>query len=152
MANEIQDKLASPANFTLTLASLASGAARQSTLVSNSGKQPRALVFIQIESGAAAPAAGKLYEVYLIRSNGTIADDNAGASDAAITIENAKLLDTLVVTNTANKKFYAVMDTAPLGPLGASWGIAVKNATDQSLNGTEGNHGYSYTYDIPEIQ
>lgn len=152
MANEIRTKVIASAGFTITLASLANGSARQSTLISNSSNYPAALVHLKIKSGAAAPTAGTVYEVYLLRSDGTIADDGAGASDAAITIENAPLLGTIVVTATTAKNFYGVFDTAPLGPLGSSWGIAVKNSTGNALDSTEGNHDYNYVYYTPEVQ
>ena len=154
MANEIRTKLDAFANFTITLASLASGAARQSTILTNPNARPAALINLRIQSGANAPAAGTIYEVYLLRSDNitTYRTDNAGAADAAITIENAQLLGTIVVTNTANKNFYGDFDTAPLGPLGPAWGIAVKNMTDQALNATEGNHVKEYATYLPEIQ
>jgi hypothetical protein len=152
MANEIRTKDIASAGFTITLAALANAAARQSTLLSNSNDYPAALIFLKISSNASAPTAGAVYQVYLLRSDGTIADDAAGASDAAITIENAPLLGTIVVTATANKAFYGVFDTAPLGPLGPTWGIAVKNSSGQALHGTEGNHDYNYVYYVPEVQ
>ena len=152
MANEIRIKPIAAASFTITLASLANGSARQSTLLSNSSNYPAALINLKITSGGSAPTAGAVYEIYLLRSDGTIADDNAGASDAAITIENAPLLGTIVVTATTSKSFYLVIDTARLGPLGTTWGIAVKNSSGQALNTTEGNHLYRYTYYVPEVQ
>lgn len=152
MANEIRTKDIASAGFTITLASLAAGSSRQSTLITNSNDYPAALVFMQISSGGVAPTAGKTYEIYLLRSDGTIADDAAGASDAAITIVNAPLLGTIVVTNATDTKFYGVFDTAPLGPLGPTWGIAVKNNTDQALDATEGDHDKNYVYYVPEIQ
>jgi hypothetical protein len=152
MANEIRIKPIATATFTITLASLANAAARQSTMVSNSSNYPAALIHLDIESGTNAPTVGTVYEVYLLRSDGTTADDNAGASDAAITIENSRLLGTIVVTADANKHFYGVFDTAPLGPLGASWGIAIKNSSGQALHGTEGNHRKAYVYYVPEVQ
>ena len=90
-------------NFTITLNSLAPDAARQATFVDNTaGKFPSAQVFLAIKSGA-APTTGRVYEVYLLRgvkASGSFVytDDNAGPSDAAITIENANLLGTIVVT------------------------------------------------------
>ena len=152
MANEIRIKPIAAASFTITLASLANGSARQSTLLSNSSNYPAVLINLKITSGGSAPTAGAVYEVYLLRSDGTVADDNAGASDAAITIENAPLLGTIVVTATTSKSFYLVIDTARLGPLGTTWGIAVKNSSGQALNTTEGNHLYRYTYYVPEVQ
>lgn len=152
-AKQINTKNIASAGFTITLASLANGSARQSTLVDNSSTDyPAALVLMKISSGASGPTAGTVYEIYLIRGDGTIRDDNAGATDAAITIENAPLLGTMVLTNSTNKNFYGIFDTAPLGPLGPEWGIAVKNSSGQSLHGTEGNHDYNYVYYVPEVQ
>jgi hypothetical protein len=133
--------------FTITLATLAAAAGRQSTMIDNSiDLFYAALVSLRIRSGGAAPTAGMVYEVYLLRGDGTIRDDGAGASDAALTVENAPLLGTIVVTANASKDFYGVFDTAPHGPLGSEWGIAVVNATDQALDGTESNHVKGYTY------
>lgn len=153
MANEIQIKDGTATALTITLASLATSSARQSTTIDNSTTQfPSVIIFVKITSGTVAPTAGQVYEIYLLRSDGTVADDGAGASDAAITIENAPLLGTIVVTNTASKAFYGVFDTSTLGVLGATWGIAVKNATDQSLHSTGGNHAIRYTSYLPEVQ
>ncbi len=154
--------VATKQTFTITLASLAAAAARQATLLNNNANPvagrgwPAALIWLKIKSGAVAPAAGKVYEVYLIRGDDpsalTLADDGAGTTDAAITIENANLLGTIIVTNTAAKNFYGVFDTSPLGPLGPYWGIAIKNATDQALDATEANHVKEYMYYDPEAQ
>jgi hypothetical protein len=150
--SEIRTKPITRATFTITLASLTNGSARQSTMISNSSNYPAALVMMAIESGTTAPTVGTAYEIYLLRSDGTVSDDNAGASDAAITIENAPLLGTIVVTATSNKLFYGTFDTAHLGPLGTSWGIAVKNSTGQTMHATEGNHVKGYSYYVPEAQ
>lgn len=146
--NETIDMIAR-ATFTITLASLANASARQSTLVSNTNNYPAALIFLELTSGGVAPTAGAVYEVYLIRSDGTTADDNAGASDAAITIENATLLGTIVLTATTAKGFVGIFDTAPFGPLGDTWGIAVKNSSGQTISTTEGDHVKGYQYYIP---
>jgi len=153
MANIILTKNVAVAAFTITLASLANGSARQSTIVDNSTTDyPAALIYLKIESNGSAPTAGAIYEIYLIRGDGTTRDDAAGASDAAITIENAPLLGTIVTTATINKNFYGIFDTSALGPLGPEWGIAVKNSSGQALNATEGNHYYKYGYYYPEVQ
>ena len=154
MANEIRTKFDAVQTFTITLASLASAAARQSTIVSNANSRNAAVIYLRIESGGTAPAAGTVYELYLIRDDGitTLRTDNAGAADAAITIVNAQLIGTIVVTNNLNTYFTADFDTSPLGPLGPKWGIAIKNSTDQVLNATEGNHIKEYAYYLPEIQ
>ena len=157
MANQINTKNIAKATFTCTLASLASGSARQSTMVDNSTTDyPAAIVTMKIKSSGSAPTAGAVYEIYLLRgddpSSSTYRTDAAGASDAAITIENAQLLGTIVVTATTNKVFYGEFDTAPLGPLGPEWGIAVKNSSGQALHATEGDHLKGYVYYVPEVQ
>jgi hypothetical protein len=154
MANEIRTKFDAVAGITITLASLASSSARQSTIVANANNRAAAVIYLRIQSGAAAPAAGTIYEIYLLRTDGvtTYRSDGAGAADAAITIVNAQILGTIVVTNNLNTNFFGDFDTAPLGPLGPGWGIAVKNNTDQPLNATEGNHLKEFAYYLPEIQ
>lgn len=137
------------ATFTITLASLANATARQSTMITNSSNYPAAIINLTLVSGAAAPTVGSVYEIYLLRSDGTQADDSAGASDAAITIENSQCIDTIVVTATAAKAFHKTIDTAPFGPLGTSWGIAVKNSSGQALSTTEGDHVKAYQYYQP---
>lgn len=157
-AEEIRTKLDAEADFTITLASLAGVSpnnARQSTMVANTNARPAALVYLRIRSGATAPTAGSIYEIYLLRGDGNATPyrtDGAGAADAAITIENAALLGTIVVTNTTNKDFFGEFDTAPLGPLGTEWGIAVKNVSGQSLNATEANHLKRFVTYVPEVQ
>jgi hypothetical protein len=154
--SEIRTKPITAANFTCTVANLANNSARQTTLVANSNNYPAALVGVKLSSGTSAPTVGTVYEIYLIRSNvaavGGVVDDNAGASDAAITIENAPLLGSLIVTATSNKAFSGVFDTAALGPLGPEWGIAVWNRSGQALHTTAGNHLLNYVYYVPEAQ
>lgn len=156
MANEIRTKPITKATFTLTLASLASGSGRQSTMVANSSNYPAAIVTMKIRSGGVAPTAGTTYDVYLLRgddaASSTYRTDGAGASDAALTVENAQLLGSIVVTASTAKDFYGEFDTAPLGPLGPEWGIAVVNRSGQALDSTEGNHLKGYVYYVPEVQ
>lgn len=151
MANEIQTKNDARATFTITLASLAAGAGRQSDMITNTNQRPGAIVYLEIQSGT-APTAGTRYDVYLLRGDGTsYVSDGGGASDAAITIENAVPLCSIVVTNTLNKTFYREIDTLALGErLGAEWGIAVVNNTNQALNAS--GHTAAYRYHLPEIQ
>jgi len=134
--------------FIITLASLGIGSARQSDMIENYEDYPAVWISVLIKSGT-APSAGRVYKVYLLRDTGNVADDNAGGSDAAITIENAPLLGVIGVTNTANKNFYGIFytGTKDIGPLGHRWGIAIKNDTDQALNAS--GHYAGYTYAIP---
>ena len=151
MAHEIQTKLDGWTNLTQTLASLANAAARQSTIVTNTNNRPAALLDYRIESGGTAPTAGAIYEIFLIRGDGTRRTDNAGASDAAITVLNAQLIGTLQVTANTNTNFTDVFDTAPLGKLGSEWGTIVRNSSGQALNATEANHTKAYNLWVPNF-
>lgn len=159
MANEIQTKTDTKANFTINIQSVADGAAVQSDMIDNddsaSERRGAALLYFRVRSGAVAPDAGAIYEFYLLRGDAetpTYRTDNAGASAAAITIENATLVGTIVVTASTNKDFYGDFDTAPLGPLGPEWGVAFKNESGQTTNSTAGNHIKEYSRYLPEIQ
>ena len=153
MANEIITKRDAVSTFTITLAALANAAARQSTMITNTNDRPAMITQWKIQSGGTAPTAGAVYELFLLRGNGSgYRTDNAGAADAAITIENAQLLGTIVVTATTNKNFFGDFDTAPLGPLDEEFGIAVRNSSGQALNGTEGNHTKQFELYLPEVQ
>lgn len=154
--SEIQLKTDAKATFTLTLASLANGSARQSTMITNTNKRPGALVTLKITSGAVAPTAGTTYDVFLLRgddpASSTYRTDGAGAADAAITIENARRIGTIVVTATAAKAFYGEFDTGVAGPLGPEWGIAVRNNSEQALSSTETDHFKGYVAYVGEAQ
>lgn len=156
MPNAILTKTDAVQTFTLTLASLADGAGRQSTVIANSSNRPAAIVYLKIRAGAVAPTAGFTYDVYLIRSSSASSpsyrSDGAGASDAALTQLNARLLGSIVVTATANGYFYGEFDTSWAGPLGPEWGIIVMNRSGQALSATEGDHYKAYVYYYPEVQ
>lgn len=145
------------ASFTQSLApggvGLATGSARQSTVIDNSGLQrPAANVAYLIRSGAVAPTAGGIYEIFLFRredgttaaGTGCVADDAAGTTDAAITILNSQLIGTLVVTANATTNFFGVFTTANLGVLGNFWGTSVRNSSGQAVDTTEGNFRKRY--------
>ncbi len=144
-AGDILDLFGSANDFGITLGALANGSARQSDFIDNTAlKWNRALIYTRIRSGSVAPTAGQSYAVHLLRRNAhvgaTVTDDGAGDSDAAIVIENAPTLGAMIVTATINKYFYAVFDTAPLGPLGPSWAIAIRNNSGQAMEGTSSFH------------
>lgn len=141
--------LATPTAFTITLASLANstaGVGRQGTLVDNTTNlYLSAIVSLNIKVGT-SPTANSLIFVYLIRSNnnGTpIIDDGAGASDAGITIINAPLLGTILVSaTTTGANYIRNFDTSPLGPLGPKWTIAIVNSSGVALNASQVNQTF----------
>lgn len=133
--------------FTITLASLASsavGVGRQSTLIT-SNTAGSAHIAVKFTVGT-TPTAGSLIYVYLIRGDGTINDDNAGASNAALTVINAPLLGTILVpATTSDTAYYGFFDTKFLGALGKTFGIAVVNSSGVTANATPGNFLAEYT-------
>lgn len=141
------DTFTGPSTLTITLASLASstvGVGRQSTLVTSNTARS-ALIACKITMGT-TPTINTLIYVYLIRGDGTLNDDNAGASDAGLTIINAPLLGTILCSAaTSNVSYYGVFDTKFLGSLGPSFGIAVVNSSGAALNATAGNFTCEYT-------
>lgn len=130
--------------LTISLGGLANNAGRQSTLLDNQytgdESDPAALIGVKIKSGSTAPTADTAYRVHLLRKGASFGDDGCGDSDAAITIENAPFIGSIIVTATANKTFYKWFDTAKLGALGPNFGIAIVNNSGQALSSTGGDH------------
>lgn len=152
MANEIQTKLDAVSGVTVTLASLADGNARASAAKTNTNNRPAGLLQCLVTTGT-GPTDGTIVEIYLLRDNGSgIETDGWGGTDAAITIENASLLGTLVSDGSNNQGMEEQFDTAPLGPLGDEYGYAFKNETGAALNATGGNHSIEEQLYLPEIQ
>lgn len=156
MANAIQLKYDAAAAVTITLSSLTTGSGRQGTFINNSSNRPGALIYVKIKSGGTGPTAGSTYSVYLVRRDNhaspTLTDDNAGSSDAALTVLNSRFLGNLKLTNSSATNFTGSFDTSDLGPLGPSWTIAVVNNSGQTTDTTAGNHVVEYVYYYQEIQ
>lgn len=131
----------------ITTASLASGAARSSDFIENVGRRQGAKVTFIMSTGAAAPQAGTIYELWLLRREGpSKADDDVGVADAAYPVPptlplNATLLGSLAVTNDADQEYTGTFDTGPAGPLGEFYAFAIANRTDQAADATESDSG-----------
>lgn len=157
MGNKVITKQDNPLNFVITLAGLATATSRQSDMIDNSIlNRSAAMIYLKIKSGELAPNPNGIYTVHLIRANKVATpeyrSDGAGASDAAITMENAKCLGAIICTANADKNFYGEFDTSPLGPLGPSWGIIIRNASGQALSTTPGDFYAAYETYYPEFQ
>lgn len=141
------DTLAASTSFTITLASLANstaGVGRQSTLITGNTARS-AIISFKFTTGT-TPTANSLVYLYLIRSDGTLTDDSAGASDAGLTVVNAPLLGTLLIpTNASNTTYIQNYDTKFLGSLGTTFGVAVVNSSGVTANSTGGNFDVRYT-------
>jgi hypothetical protein len=155
MAGDIKQKLGTTAQtFTITLAGLTHGSARQSTLVDMRTLLPNeVLVMLKAKTGAANTATTGYIQVYAI---GTVDDsttntEGAGASDAAITLTvptNAIPLGR--INAVANATTYVggpwSMASALGGSIPAYVGIIVQCmvGTSGSLDNTEGSHAKLY--------
>jgi hypothetical protein len=149
-AGTLKDNLAAVGTFTITVGTLASstaGVGRQSTLVDNTSNLfGGAMVYAQITVGSVT-TANQLISFYLIRSdNGApIADDGAGASDAAWTQKNAPLLGNMLIPTVGTAvQYMQSFDTAGLGHLGPKWGVGVVQSTGNNLHTTLGSHSITY--------
>jgi len=149
----IKEAFASPVNFTLTLASLASSATagRESTKVDNSSNlYLDALVYVKIVLTTGTIGNDKAVYVYAYGSlDGTNFADTVTGADAAITMNDPTQLRLIGVINavaqsTTYKGGPFSVASAFGGVLPPSWGIVVRNYTGIALTGTEGNHGYTF--------
>ena len=137
--------------FTLTLASLADAAARESTAISEiSNVSIDALVFLKVTVGTPL-ASDKAVYVYAYGTvdQGTNYSDGATGTDAAITLTsppNMRLIGVISTptASTAYKGGPFSVAAAFGGVLPEKWGIVVLNKTGAALNATEANHSKLY--------
>jgi len=154
MPTAVKPKWSSVNTLTITLASLANNASRQSTMVDNSStRYDRIHVYAKVTVGT-NPTANSTIAFWLIKgdnpASSSYRSDGAGATDASITWRNARLLDMILVpVNTSNAEYYRDFVIDNPGP---EWGIIVTNNTGVSLNATAGNHFIKWIGENMEIQ
>jgi hypothetical protein len=138
--------------ITITLASLADGSARESTVIDNTTNVfLDALLQILIKSGGSGVSATGIVEVYAYGTsdNGSNYGDGATGSNAAFTPTdppNLRLIGVLnVVANATTYKSNPMSVAAAFGGvLPQKWGIVIVNRTGAALDSTEGNHAKFY--------
>lgn len=138
--------------LTITLASLASGSARESTVVDNtSNKFLDALVQLKIKAGGSGTAATGYVNVYAYGTvdGGTTYGEGATGADAGITLvspTNLRLIGRLnVVANAVTYKGNPMSVAAAFGGvLPDKWGIVVENQSGGTLDTTGSNHAAVY--------
>lgn len=139
--------------ITCTLASLATGAARESTAVDNTtNKFIDAIVYVACALQAGTPGSDKVINIYIYGSeDGTNYTDNATGSDAAVTLRsptNLRLADVISVPDAGGLTYKSnPISVAEVfgGVMPRKWGIVVENRTNVTLSATEGNHAKTYT-------
>lgn len=140
--------------ITITLASLASAASRESNTVDNtSNKYLDALVMLKVKTNASAPAGDKAVHVYCwgtadYTATATYPDTVTGA-DAGITPNNPTQLKYLgsIFTASASTSYQSLLGSIAErfgGTLPAKWGVVVTNATGNALDATGGSFELQY--------
>jgi hypothetical protein len=137
--------------LTITIASLANGSSRQSTVVDNGTNLfTDALVAVKIRTGASGTTATGVVVVYAFGTvDGSTYSENAGASDAAITLTSNPNVRIIGIVNcVANSTTYysPVFSVASAfgGVMPSKWGIIITNGTGGALDATGGNHSAIY--------
>ena len=155
MAREINPLYGTSTAMTITLASLATstaGVGRQSTMVSNeSTRYDKVHIYAKVTTGT-SPTASKTITMYLLQgddaSSSNWRTDGAGASDAGLTVVNAKILDVVQTSSTSNTTYY--LEGIIYNP-GKEFGVAIVHNTGVNLNATGGNHEIRYVGENPQI-
>jgi len=162
MANEIQTKIDASADFDIDPEGVTDGSGVQSAFVDNNAADERRGAFLSYweitSADGTAPDNGAIYEIYLLRANADPASgasyrtDGATNAKGSITIENATLMGTIVVTDSTGTTFYGDFDSAPLGPVGFSFAVAFQNESGATTSATAADHDHEYALYLPEIQ
>lgn len=157
MANKILPYFAAEATLAMTLAGLpssTSGVGRQSDMVDNSvNRFKRIRLFIKTKLGT-GPSAGKGIYFYGLRGDKNATahrTDNAGPSDAALTIINAELIG-VIGTAAAPATGDVLLKEIIFEDPGLEWGIAGYHDTGVNLDATAGNHWVRWIGEDPEVQ
>lgn len=138
--------------ITCTLASLASGSARESSSIDNrTNLYLDALVFMQIKTSTGSIGTDPYAYIYVAGTvdDGTTWPDTVTGSDAAITLNTTTQLRLLgaVWLGAASTTYKAgpwSVASAFGGVMPAEWSIVVKNNCGVALDSTEGNHKKLY--------
>jgi hypothetical protein len=137
--------------LTITLASLAAAALRQSTAVDNTTNLfLNALVTAKVKTAAASVSAtGAVYfYVFGTTDGGTTYTGGAGGTDAAFALEKLDLIPVGrgLVANVNATTYQTTFDVASAfgGVMPALWGVVVENQTGQAFDATAGNLAVIY--------
>jgi hypothetical protein len=142
---DIKPVFGSSTAITITLASLATGSARQSAAWDWS-QWLDILISLRLQGGASGVAATGVVDVYVFATtDSTNYTGSAGASDAAITLlapTDLIFLGRSFLNGNAQIRKEGPWSLASVfgGTLPASGGIVLVNATGAALDATESNH------------
>jgi hypothetical protein len=148
---DIKTKYASAASITVSLASLADHAERQSDVVDNSGNLYfDAHVQLKVKTGGAVSEdkAVYVYAYGTTDSSGLGYSGGASGSDSAFsgTPANTKLIGIISTPASGTSYESDIISVAAGfgGTLPSKWGIIVENRSGSALDATESNHVKKY--------
>jgi hypothetical protein len=152
MAADIKAKYgANNQTITITFASLANDAKRESTVIDNTSNCFfAALVQLQVKTGSGTIGSNPVVNVYAYGTadGGTTYSGEATGTDAAYsgTVANCRLIGVISCPASATAYKSEPMNAANAfgGVLPDKWGIIVENKTGLALDGTEANHKKFY--------
>ena len=152
MAGNIQNKYGTSAQaITITVASLANAAARQSAAVDNTANVfCDALLSVRLKTGTTTANTSINIYAYGTTSGGTRYTGGATGSDAAYTIVSQTpliLLGRIGIPDTTARTYDSgpfSMSAAFGGTLPDHWGIVIDNESGAALDATGGNHVIEY--------
>jgi len=155
-AAEIKAKFGSSTAMTITLASLATstvGVGRQTTLIDNTTNRYRRIqVYFRVTTGT-TPTANKSIRFFLVKGDdpaaSNIRTDNAGASDAGLTVVTADQVYAVATSSTSDQAYRGSFTIENPGP---EWGLCVVHDTGVNLNATGSNHSIRYVGETSEAQ
>lgn len=149
----IRPKFGTITTITITLASLANNAARESDAINNESDLAFDVeIYLAIKLAVGAPAGDKKIYLYAYGSvDGTNYTDNATGVNAAITLRSPTNLYRIaeIATPDSGAVTYkgiiaSIANSMGGGVLPSKWGIVVENKTGLAFDATEGNHTKQY--------
>jgi|SRR5262245_12086410 len=147
---DVKQAFGTSTSFTITLNSMANAAARESTAIDNTTNLfLDALVRVSVSIGTTA--APKEVRVYVYGSeDGTIYEDPATGTDAAITLEDPPVMKIarVIPVPTSSKVYEALFTVAQCfgGVMPRKWGIVVENQSGAALAASANSATYSGIY------
>jgi hypothetical protein len=150
---DFKNKYATSTALTITLASLANAAARESQAVDNGTTlYLDAIVYLSCKLATGTPASDKAIYVYAYGSeDGTNYGDNATGANASLTMRsptNLRLIGVIATPDSGALTYKSQpMSVAAAfgGVMPRKWGIVVENKTNLALDSTEANHTKTFT-------
>ena len=148
---DIKSKYVTASDVTITLASLANGATRQSDAIDNTANlYLDALVQLKVKTGTTVSGDLQVlvYAYATVGSSGLGYSGGASGSDSAFsgTLDNTKLIGIISTPAAATAYESDLMSVAAAfgGVLPGEWGIIVENRTGSALDSAEANHVKKY--------